>query len=99
TLGLEHQANLLRVIETAEFEPVGSNEAQVCGGRIIAATNWHLEEAVSRGAFRRDLFYRLNVMSFYLPPLRERPQDIEPLVRALVARFAAKFRKELIRIH
>jgi transcriptional regulator with PAS, ATPase and Fis domain len=99
TLSLEHQANLLRVIETGEFEPVGSNETQHCTARVIVATNWHLEEAVERGAFRRDLFYRLNVMPFHLPPLRERPQDIEPLVRSLVARFAAKFRKDLTHIH
>ena len=98
-LTMEHQANLLRVIETGEFEPVGSNETQITGARVIAATNWHLEEAVERGAFRRDLYYRLNVMAFHLPPLRERIEDIEPLVRSLVARFAIKFRKDLIRIH
>jgi transcriptional regulator with PAS, ATPase and Fis domain len=99
TLGLEHQANLLRVIENGEFEPVGSNETQTCSARIIVASNWQLEEAVERGTFRRDLFYRLNVMPFHLPSLRERPADLEPLVRSLVARFAAKFRKDLARIH
>jgi DNA-binding NtrC family response regulator len=98
-LGMEHQANLLRVIETGEYEPVGSNETQICVARIIAATNWNLEEAVGRGTFRRDLYYRLNVMPFHLPPLRERTQDIEPLVRGLVARFAAKFNKDIVRIH
>lgn len=95
SLSLEHQANLLRVIETGEFEPVGSNETQICAARIVVATNRHLEDAVQRGAFRQDLFYRLNVVPFYLSPLRDRPADIAPLVRGLVARFATKFRKEL----
>jgi DNA-binding NtrC family response regulator len=95
TLGLEQQAGLLRVIETGEFEPVGCNETRHCTARIIVASNWDLEEAVSSGKFRQDLYYRLNVMSFHLPPLRERVQDIAPLVRALVARFNTKFNKEL----
>lgn len=99
SLGPEQQANVLRVLETGEFEPVGGTEAQPCAARVIAASNWNLDEACERGAFRRDLFYRLNVMPFHLPPLRERPRDIEPLVRSLVARFAAKFRKDLVRIH
>jgi transcriptional regulator with PAS, ATPase and Fis domain len=98
SLGLEQQANLLRVIETGEFEPVGSNETQVCTARIIVASNWDLEEAVERGRFRRDLYYRLNVMSFHLPPLRERVQDIAPLARGMVARFNSKFQKELLEI-
>jgi DNA-binding NtrC family response regulator len=98
SLGLEQQANLLRVIETGEFEPVGSNETQHCTARIIVASNWNLDEAVERGKFRRDLYYRLNVMSFHLPPLRERVQDIAPLVRGMAARFNTKFQKELFGI-
>lgn len=97
-LGLEQQANLLRVIETGEYEPVGCNETQICKARIIVASNWNLEEAVERGKFRRDLYYRLNVMSFHLPPLRERVQDIGPLVRGMTARFNHKFRKDLFTI-
>jgi transcriptional regulator with PAS, ATPase and Fis domain len=95
TLGLEQQAGLLRVIETGEYEPVGSNETKRCTARIIAASNWDLEDAVSRGRFRQDLYFRLNVMSFHLPPLRERVQDIGPLVRGMTARFNTKFRKDL----
>jgi DNA-binding NtrC family response regulator len=95
TLGLEHQANLLRVIETGEFEPVGSNETQICKARIIAATNWNLSDAVERGTFRRDLYYRLHVISFHLPPLRHRPEDIGPLVRGMVARYGTKYGKRL----
>jgi DNA-binding NtrC family response regulator len=97
-LGLEQQAKLLRVIETSEYEPVGSNETQICTARIIAASNWNLEEAVQRGKFRRDLYHRLDVMSFHLPPLRERVLDIAPLVRGMAARFNKKFHKGLFDI-
>jgi DNA-binding NtrC family response regulator len=95
TLPLEQQASLLRVIETGEFEPVGSNETRLCQARIVVASNWDLEQAVEQGRFRQDLYYRLNVMSFHLPALRERVQDIAPLVRAMTARFNTRFRKEL----
>lgn len=98
TLGLEHQANLLRVIETGEFEPVGSNDTQICKARIIAATNWNLADAVERGTFRRDLYYRLHVISFQLPPLRHRPEDIGPLVRGMVAKYGTKFGKRLFSV-
>jgi DNA-binding NtrC family response regulator len=98
TLGLEHQASLLRVIETGEYEPVGSNETHLSAARIIVASNWDLEEAVEDGRFRQDLYYRLNVISFHLPPLRERVQDIAPLVRGMAARFNAKFHKDLFDI-
>jgi DNA-binding NtrC family response regulator len=95
TLGLEQQATLLRVIETGEFEPVGSVETQHCHARLIVASNVSLEEAVERGRFRPDLYFRLNVMSFHLPPLRERVQDIAPLARGMAARFNHKFSKDL----
>jgi DNA-binding NtrC family response regulator len=98
TLGWEQQANLLRVIETGEYEPVGSNRTQFCTARIIAASNCNLEEAVEQGKFRQDLYYRLNVMSFYLPPLRERVRDLGPLARGMAARYAQKFGKELFAI-
>ncbi len=98
TLGLEHQANLLRVIETGEFEPVGSNETQICKARIIAATNWNLADAVERNTFRRDLYYRLHVISFHLPPLRHRPEDIGPLVRGMVAKYGTKYGKRLFSV-
>lgn len=98
TLGLEHQANLLRVIETGEFEPVGSNETQTSNARLIAATNWNLADAVERGTFRRDLYYRLHVICFNLPPLRDRSQDISPLTRGMVARYGTRFGKKLFNI-
>ena len=95
TLGLEQQATLLRVIETGEFEPVGCTETQKSSARLIVASNLDLEGAVERGKFRPDLYFRLNVMSFHLPPLRERIQDIAPLARGMAARFNRKFRKNL----
>ena len=99
TLALEQQAGLLRVIETGEYEPVGSNETKHCQARIIVASNWDLEEAVRQNRFRQDLYYRLNVMSFHLPPLRERVQDIAPLARGMAARFNTRFKKDLFDIH
>jgi two-component system response regulator HydG len=92
-LGLEQQTKLLRVVETGEYEAVGSNETQNCTARLIVASNWNMEEAVELGKFRHDLYYRLNVFSFHLPPLRERVQDITHLVSAMVTRFATKFGK------
>jgi DNA-binding NtrC family response regulator len=95
TLALDQQAGLLRVLETGEYEPVGSNETKLCAARVIVASNWDLEEAVAKDRFREDLYYRLNVMSFHLPPLRERVQDVAPLVRGLAARYTTRFRKDL----
>jgi DNA-binding NtrC family response regulator len=94
-LSLEAQAALLRVFETGEFEPLGSNDTQLCRARIIVASNWDLEEAVAQGKFREDLYYRLNVLPLHLPPLRERLEDIEALARGMVANFAATFGKAL----
>lgn len=80
-LAPEHQAKLLRVIETGEYEPVGSNETRLSRARLIVASNIDLHQLVEQGKFRRDLFYRLNMLSFYLPPLRERPYDVDYLAR------------------
>jgi transcriptional regulator with PAS, ATPase and Fis domain len=98
TLGLEQQAKLLRVIETGAYEPVGGNDTNMCHGRIIAASNWNVEEAVAQGKFRQDLYYRLNVLAFHLPPLRERIQDIGPLARGMVGQFSQKYHKELFTV-
>ncbi len=95
TLGLEQQAKLLRVIETGEYEPVGGNETLTCRARIIAASNWNLEEAVAQGRFRQDLYYRLHVLAFFLPPLRERREDIAPLAQAMMATYGVKYGKAL----
>ena len=79
-LELEQQASLLRVIETGEFEPVGSTTTQVCSARVIAASTVKLEEAVQAGRFRSDLYYRLAGMAFHLLPLRERGSALERMV-------------------
>jgi DNA-binding NtrC family response regulator len=90
-LGLEQQALLLRVVETGEYEPLGSNRTERCAARFIATSNVNLEEEVAHGRFRPDLFYRLSVLALCLPPLRERRDDIVPLARVLVARAGVKF--------
>lgn len=78
---LELQPALLRVIETGKLIPLGSDKEEEADFRLIAATNRNLKDAVSAGTFREDLFYRLNVIAFEIPPLRERPEDIAPLAR------------------
>jgi transcriptional regulator with PAS, ATPase and Fis domain len=98
-LGLEQQVKLLRIVETGEFEPVGSNRTFICQARAIASSNIELEGAIARGQFREDLFYRLNVLAFHLPSLRERKEDILPLAQAMLARFSKKFGKEMFAIH
>jgi DNA-binding NtrC family response regulator len=80
-LPLEQQAKLLRVIETGEYEPVGSNDTQHSQARLVVASNYNLEELVRAGSFRTDLYYRLNILNFRLLPLRSRPWDIEYLAR------------------
>jgi len=78
-LGFDQQANLLRVLESGEFEPVGSNETHKVDTRVIGASNQSLEKAIAEGKFRPDLFYRLNQVTFHIPPLRKRVRDIVPL--------------------
>ncbi len=80
------QVKLLRVLQHREVIPVGSTEAQPIDVRLIAATNRDLEEEIRRGNFRRDLFYRLNVIAIHLPPLRHRADDIPLLAGAFLAR-------------
>lgn len=94
TLGLPQQAHLLRIIDTGEFEPVGSHQTRHCEARFIFASNVNLEQAVEGGRFRSDLFYRLNILSSVLPPLRERTEDILPLAEKAVARACTRLRQE-----
>ncbi len=84
---LSVQVKLLQVLQEKEFTRVGGTEKQKVDVRIIAATNRDLREAIEKKAFREDLFYRLNVIEFHLPPLRERPEDIIPLARSFIKKY------------
>ena len=83
-LPLVMQPKLLRVLEEKEFERVGGNTVIRSDFRLIAATNQNLESLIAKGRFRKDLFYRLNVISLTIPPLKERPEDIVPVARHLL---------------
>jgi DNA-binding NtrC family response regulator len=92
-LSRKGQGDLLRVLEDGMFRPVGSPVMERADVRLIAATNKELEAESMEGRFREDLFYRLNIVSIRLPPLRERAEDIEPLVKSFTAHFCAKHRR------
>lgn len=85
------QAKMLRVLEEQRFEPVGSNTAIKVDVRVISATNKRLDDLIENGNFRHDLFYRLNVIPFQVPPLRERSEDIPLLVDHFNRRFSADY--------
>jgi two-component system response regulator HydG len=89
-LPVELQAKLLRAIQEREIKPLGSNERTRLEARIIAATNQDVDAAIQRGSLRKDLYFRLNVVSIKLPPLRERKSDIAALVRHFIARHGGK---------
>ena len=89
------QSKLLRVTQDGCFERVGGSTTQRSDVRIIAATNRDLHQAVACGEFRRDLLYRLEIVSLHIPPLRHRPDDLAPLAQSILARLAATHRRPL----
>jgi DNA-binding NtrC family response regulator len=92
-VSLEQQQKLLRLLETGEFERVGSSKTRKVDVRIISATNTDLEAAVQESQFRQDLLFRLNTITIHLPPLRERPEDVSLLANFFLERHNQKYRK------
>src|SRR5215470_13338008 len=93
-MSLRTQSKVLRVIEEQRFEPVGSNQTVRVDVRVIAATNKDLEQEIAHGRFRQDLFYRLNVIPFFVPPLRDRKEDIPILARHFLNEFSSEYGKK-----
>ncbi|HQT91632.1 MAG TPA: sigma-54 dependent transcriptional regulator [Candidatus Kryptobacter bacterium] len=98
TISQKMQVQLLRVIETKQFSRVGGNELISSDFRVICATNRDLEAAIADGGFREDLYYRLNVFTIFIPPLRERRVDIPPLVNHFVQKYATLMNKPTVSI-
>ena len=92
-MSLKTQSKVLRTLDEGRFVPVGEDEAIIADVRVIAATNKDLEDEISKGNFREDLFYRLNVIPFYVPPLRERKEDIPQLARHFLKEFSQTYNR------
>ncbi len=90
------QAKLLHFLESGQFQRVGGTKTITIDCRLIAATNRNLEEEVASGRFREDLYYRINVITLRIPPLRERAEDIEVLAKTFLERFSSNFRREAL---
>src|ERR1700735_2023632 len=90
-MSLKTQAKVLRALDEQRFEPVGAAESIQVDVRVVASTNKNLEEEIERGNFREDLFYRLNVVPFFVPPLRDRKEDIPLLVKEFLQQFGAEY--------
>lgn len=97
-LPLATQARLLRVLESGEYIKVGSSKVHKTDVRVVAATNINFYQALEKEKFRADLYYRLNTVPIYLPPLRERKEDIHLLFRKFSSDFAAKYRMPVVRL-
>jgi len=95
-LPMATQARLLRVLETGEYIPVGATEVRKTDVRIVAATNVNIQQAISEGRFREDLYYRLNQVPVQMPPLRDRGEDIVLLFRLFAMQMAEKYRMDKI---
>lgn len=97
-LPLMTQVRLLRVLETGEFIRVGSSKMQKTNVRVVAATNVNIPEAIERGRFREDLYYRLNTVPIHIPPLRDRKGDIYLLFRKFAADFADRYKMPIVQL-
>ncbi len=97
-LPLTTQVRLLRVMENGEFIKVGSSQVQKTNVRIVCATNLNMQDAIKKGKFREDLFYRLSTVEISLPPLRERKEDITLLFRKFASDFAQKYKMPTLRL-
>jgi len=97
-LPISTQVRLLRVLETGEFFKVGSSKVQKTDVRVVAATNVNIQQAISEGKFREDLYYRLNSVPIYIPPLRERKEDIHLIFRKFASDIAEKYRMPLLKL-
>src|SRR6188768_3009318 len=97
-LPLTTQVRLLRVLENGEFIKVGSSQVQKTNVRIVAATNVNMFDAIEKGRFREDLYYRLSTVDIHLPALRERKEDIHLLFRKFASDFAHKYKMPAIRL-
>jgi two-component system, NtrC family, nitrogen regulation response regulator NtrX len=92
-MSLKTQSKVLRTLDEGRFAPVGEEEPITADARVIAATNKDLEDEISKGNFREDLFYRLNVIPFYVPPLRERKEDVPLLARHFLREFSQTYNR------
>jgi two-component system response regulator AtoC len=90
------QAKLLRVLQSGEFAPLGSEKEVTADAWVIASTNQDLGENVKKGLFREDLYYRLNIIKMYIPPLRNRPEDIPLLIDYFIEKYASQFDRKKI---
>ncbi|HEY9230489.1 MAG TPA: sigma-54 dependent transcriptional regulator, partial [Blastocatellia bacterium] len=94
-LPVKHQPKLLRVLETGEFERVGSSKTRRANVRIVSATNAKLDEEVAQGRFRQDLLFRLNTVEIHMPPLRDRREDVPLLARFFLSQHTQRYRKNI----
>lgn len=95
-ISLNEQAKLLRVLESGEFEPVGSSKTRIVDVRVFSATNADLKKAVGEGRFRRDLYFRLNTIEIHLPPLNQRQKDLPLLAEYFLQRHVRRYGKKLV---
>ena len=95
---IQSQIKLLRLVELGEYLPLGSDQAEIAGARFVFATNKDLQEEVAAGRFRRDLYYRIASHHVHIPPIRERPEDIRPILTHLVRHHAARLKQEPVAV-